>query len=155
MFVLQQQHKLGRRFGNSKMHLSPPVALAVVRSKAVGLLLLIVTPSVEFCNCSMFCCALLCVHSSFAIISIGKTELVALLCLSSWCLVIVVWLFLTMPQGCLQFVIVVFLIILTLYYFCYVNHLQAQQKFKATKLCQQLFIWYKALCLQVGLCHLL
>ena len=35
-------------------------------------------------------------------------ELVALLCLSSWCLVIVVWLFLAMPWGCLQFVIVVF-----------------------------------------------
>ena len=61
-----------------------------------------------FCNCSMFCCALLCVHSSFAIISMGKRELVALLCLSSWCLVIVVWLFLTMPRVCLQFVIVVF-----------------------------------------------
>ena len=27
----------------------------------------------------MFCCALLCVHSSFAIISMGKGELVALL----------------------------------------------------------------------------
>ena len=38
----------------------------------------------------------------------GKRELVALLCLSSWCLVIVVWLFLTMPRVCLQFVIVVF-----------------------------------------------
>ena len=37
----------------------------------------------------------------------GKTELVALLCLSSWYLVIVVWLFLTMPRVCLQFVIVV------------------------------------------------
>ena len=24
-----------------------------------------------FCNCSMFCCTLLCVHSSFAIISKG------------------------------------------------------------------------------------
>ena len=60
------------------------------------------------CYCSMFCCALLCVHSSFAIISMGKRELVALLCLSSWCLVIVVWLFLMMPQVCLQFVIVVF-----------------------------------------------
>ena len=56
----------------------------------------------------MFCCALLCVHSSFATISIGKRELVALLCLSSWCLVIVVWHFSTMPQVCLQFVIVVF-----------------------------------------------
>ena len=49
-----------------------------------------------FCNCSMFRCALLCVHSSFAIISMGKSELVALLCLSSWCLLIVVRLFLTM-----------------------------------------------------------
>ena len=38
----------------------------------------------------------------------GKRELVALLCLSSWCLVIDVWLFLAVPQLCLQFVIVVF-----------------------------------------------
>ena len=56
----------------------------------------------------MFCCALLCVHSSFAIILIVKRELVALLCLSSWCLVTVVWLFLTIPRVCLQFIIVVF-----------------------------------------------
>ena len=34
--------------------------------------------------------------------------MVALLCLSSWCLVIVMWLFFTMPQVCLQFVIVIF-----------------------------------------------
>ena len=33
------------------------------------LLLLVVTPIAGFCNCSMFWCALLCVHSSFAIIS--------------------------------------------------------------------------------------
>ena len=52
--------------------------------------LLIVTPIVGFCNCSMFYCALLCIHSSFAIISMGKTELVTLLCLSSWCLMFVV-----------------------------------------------------------------
>ena len=32
----------------------------------------------ELCKCLMFCCALLCVHSSFAIISMGKRELVAL-----------------------------------------------------------------------------
>ena len=51
---------------------------------------------------------LFCVHSSFAIISMGKIELVALFCLSSLCLVIVVWLFLAMPRVCLQFVIVVF-----------------------------------------------
>ena len=38
----------------------------------------------------------------------GKRELVALLSLSSWCLVIVVWLFLAVTFGCLQFVIVVF-----------------------------------------------
>ena len=61
-----------------------------------------------FCICSIFCYALLCVHSTFAIISIGKRELVALLCLSSWCLVIAVWLFLTVLRACLQFVIVVF-----------------------------------------------
>ena len=67
-----------------------------------------ITPIVGLCNCSMFCCALLCVHSSFAIILMGKRELVAFLCLSSWCLIIVRWLFLTMPRVCLQFVIVVF-----------------------------------------------
>ena len=70
--------------------------------------MLLVTPIVGFCNCSTFCCALLYVLSSFAIISMGKRELVALLSLSSWCLVIVVWLFLAVPWICLQFVIVVF-----------------------------------------------
>ena len=60
------------------------------------------------CNCSMFCCTLLCVCSSIAIILMGKRELVALLNLSSWCLVMVEWLFLAVPQGCLRFVIVVF-----------------------------------------------
>ena len=34
--------------------------------------------------------------------------LVALLCLSSWCLVMVERLFLAVPRGCLRFVIVVF-----------------------------------------------
>ena len=56
----------------------------------------------------MFCCTLLCVCSSIAIILMGKRELVALLDLSSWCLVMVERLFLAMPQGCLRFVIVVF-----------------------------------------------
>ena len=60
------------------------------------------------CDCSMFCCALLCVHSSIAIILMGKRELVALLNLSSWCLVVVERLFLTVPRGCLGLVIVVF-----------------------------------------------
>ena len=62
----------------------------------------------EVCNCSMFCCTLLCVRSSIAIILMGKRELVALLNLSSWCLVMVERLFLAVPQGCLRFVIVVF-----------------------------------------------
>ena len=52
----------------------------------------------------MFCC----VKSSLAIIPMGKRELVALLSLSSWCLVIVVCLYLTVSWVCLQFVIVVF-----------------------------------------------
>ena len=56
----------------------------------------------------MFCCMLLCVRSSIAIILMGKRELVALLNLSSWFLVMVERLFLAVPQGCLQFVIVVF-----------------------------------------------
>ena len=38
----------------------------------------------------------------------GKRELIALLGLSSWCLVVVGRLFLAVPRGCLQFVIVVF-----------------------------------------------
>ena len=38
----------------------------------------------------------------------GKRELIALLNFSSWCLVMVERLFLAVPQGCLQFVIVVF-----------------------------------------------
>ena len=37
----------------------------------------------------------------------GRRELVALLNLSSWCLVTVEQLFLAVPRGCLQFVIVV------------------------------------------------
>ena len=39
---------------------------------------------------------------------IGKRELIALLNLSSWCLVMVERLFLAVPRGCLQLVIVVF-----------------------------------------------
>ena len=56
----------------------------------------------------MFGCVLLCVHASIAIILMGKRELVALLDLSSWCLVMVERLFLAVPRGCLRFVIVVF-----------------------------------------------
>ena len=49
----------------------------------------------------MFCCTLLYVHSSIAIILMRKRELVALLNSSSWCLVMI-------ERGCLPFVIVVF-----------------------------------------------
>ena len=70
--------------------------------------LFIVTPIVGVCNCSMFCCTLLYVHSSNAIILMGKRELVALLYLSSWCLVVVERLFLAVPRGCLWFMIVVY-----------------------------------------------
>ena len=66
------------------------------------------TSIVGFCNLSMFCSVILCVHSSIAIILIGKRELIVLLSLSSWCLVIVGWLFLVVPRVCQQFVIVVF-----------------------------------------------
>ena len=60
------------------------------------------------CNCSMFCCTLLYVHSSIAIILMGKRELVDLLNLSSWCLVMVERLFLAVQWGCMWLVIVVF-----------------------------------------------
>ena len=70
--------------------------------------LFIVTPIVGVCNCSMFCCTLLYVNSSIAIILMGKRELIALLNLSSWCLVMTEGLFLAVPQGSMQFVIVVF-----------------------------------------------
>ena len=56
----------------------------------------------------MFCCTLLCVRSSIAIILMGKRGLVALLNLSSWCLVVVERLFLGVPLGRLRFVSVVF-----------------------------------------------
>ena len=40
------------------------------------------------CNCSMFCCTLLYVHSSFANILMETRKLVALLSLSSCCFLI-------------------------------------------------------------------
>ena len=56
---------------------------------------------VGVCICSLFCCTLLYIDFSFAFILMGIRELIALLSLSSWCLVIAV------PLVCLQFVIVV------------------------------------------------
>ena len=59
---------------------------------------------------SLFCYALPCVHSSFAIILKRKRKLVALLLLSYRCIVTinVLWLFLTVRWVGLQYVIVVF-----------------------------------------------
>ena len=63
-----------------------------------------ITLSIDFgfwfnykCRLVPFCYTFLYVHSRFAIILMGKRELVALLSLSSWCLAIVVWLFLAVP----------------------------------------------------------
>ena len=67
-----------------------------------------VTPIVRVCNCSMLSCTLFYVQLSFAIILMGKRKLVALLSLSYWCLLIVVWLLLAVPWVCPLFVIVVF-----------------------------------------------
>ena len=88
-------------------HSDLPFALTIVAYVVVDFLF-IVTPIVGVCNSSMFCCTLLYVHSSIAIILMGKRELFALLYLSSWCLVMVERLFLAVPGGYLKFVIVVF-----------------------------------------------
>ena len=84
--------------------------LRLLSGSVVVVSLLIVDPIVGFCICSLFCCSLLCVISSFTIILVGKRGLLALPCLSSCCLVIVIvlWLFLTVPWVGVQCVIVVF-----------------------------------------------
>ena len=59
---------------------------------------------------SLFCCVLLCVHSSFAVTLKRKKKLIALLLLSYRCIVTinVMWLFLKVPWVGLQYVVVVF-----------------------------------------------
>ena len=87
------------------------MAYAAVRSEAVVLLLvtfcLLLLPLWESAIVLCFVVRFY-VHTSIAIILMGKRELVALLNLSSWCLIMVEWLFLGVPWGCLVFVIVVF-----------------------------------------------
>ena len=63
------------------------------------------------CNYSMLFCTLLYIHSSIAIILMVKRELVALLYLSSWCMVQNPWLSGSSSRchgSCLRFVIEVF-----------------------------------------------
>ena len=76
-----------RIFGTSKLHLKAPSDLGCCPfqggDSVVLVSLLIVAPIVGFYVCSLVCCALLCVLSSFAIIFIGKRGLVTLLCMSS------------------------------------------------------------------------
>ena len=84
------------------------------------------------CNCSLFCCTLLYVHSSIAIILVGKKELVTLLNLSSWCLVMVERLFPAVPRGCLRFVIVVFPDHTHLLFFSYTTNFQLTFFYKLT-----------------------
>ena len=67
------------------MHLPPPPPPPVDKcccpflggGSVVGDSLLSVTSIVGFCNCSIFCCALLYFHSSFAITFMGKRELIS------------------------------------------------------------------------------
>ena len=70
------------------------MALATVRSTALVILfinhLLLLPLLVWFSIRSLFCFAVLCVVSIFAIISLGKRELVALLLLCSECHVTVI-----------------------------------------------------------------
>ena len=91
------------------------MAQGAVRSKAVVLLLLIYCLMyfplfVEVMCLSLFCYALLCVHSSLLIILKRKRKLVVLLLLPYKCIVTIniLWLFLTVPWASLQCVIVVF-----------------------------------------------
>ena len=90
------------------------------------------------CNCTMFCCTLLYVHSSIAIILMGKRELVALLNLSFWC-VMVEWLFLAVPWGCMRFVIVVFP---DHTHLLFLNKLEIRELKKNVRINTETFRWY-------------
>ena len=105
-----------------------------------------VTPIVGVCNCSVFCCTLLYVHSSFASILMGKRGLVALLSLSSWCLVIVVWLILAVPWVCLQFVFVVFFLSYSLPIFVEINDQRRSRDIRPNCCLWCLFVWLFAIC---------
>ena len=100
---------------------------------------------------SLFCYALLCVHSSFAIILKRKKKLVALLVLSNSCIVTikVLWLFLTVPWVGLQCVSVNFPYYTLTYFKCKVprtsgtliGYLPIFQMLHQTSLCIR-YHWY-------------
>ena len=77
IIVLQQQQNLGRRVGTSKMHfrLQWLKLLSVLRRgfRCCGLVNRKL-PLLGACSCSIFCYTILYVHSSFAIILMGKRE---------------------------------------------------------------------------------
>ena len=58
-----------------------------------------------------------------------EREVAALLSLSSWCIVIVVWLFLSVPWVCLQFVIVI------LTYYFWVSFMQTAMALASLHIC--------------------
>ena len=109
MFVLRDAGWCFRLYSNSNRAFCRQTVKNLIRRRDMRRL-------VRFCAVCLhpiirrlrLCCALLYVHSSIAIILMGERELVALLNLSSWCLVVVERLFLAVPWGCLRFVIVVF-----------------------------------------------
>ena len=99
------------------------------------------------CNCSLFCCTLLYAHSSIAIILMGKRELIALLNLSSWCLVMVEQLFLAVLRGCLQFVIVVFPTHTHLLFLLIVQNTNQLKTSLCSGLCGQFYVFlFEMLC---------
>ena len=70
-----------------------------------------------------------------AINATEKLGLVALLGLSPWCLVIVVWLFVVVPWVCLQIVIVVFPDHTHLLFFMLIIDRRAGESLKVTRVC--------------------
>ena len=118
--MLQQQQNLGQRFGSSKMHLSPPVALAAVRSKVVVLLLMILCwlllplwdSAIILCFVMRYFVSILVLQSS----RLGRERW--LLCF--FCLPGVLWLLCGFSSRCKGFVCSLwlwhFLIILTYYF---------------------------------------
>ena len=65
-------------YSYSPIRLALAYDVVIAHISKTAALLLIVALIVGFCVCSMFCCDLLCVLSCFAIILMGKRELVAL-----------------------------------------------------------------------------